>query len=248
MRNFAVLSLFASITAFAQPAKPPSFEVASISATQPGQESIEFGPASLTMKNVRLTACIGWAYGVQDFQITGPSWLNDVWFDIFAKTANAATVAELRQMLQTLLADRFKLAVHRDVKEMTTYVLTVGKSGHKLQPVDVEGSPSFKTGKLNLTGQGATLAQLTEFLSKELREPVVDRTGLTGRFNYFLNIEPYFTEEMRKSGGPDGGPPPDGASIVATAIQGQLGLKLESKKAPVEMIVVEHAEKAPTEN
>ena len=248
MRTVTILLCLISIAATAQPSKAPAFEVASIRAGQPGRESIEFGAASLTMRNVRLTACIRWAYGVQDFQIAGPGWLNDVWFDIFAKPANEAKVAELREMLQTLLADRFKLAVHRDAKEMTTFILTVGKNGHKMQPAEAEGSPSFQTGKLSLTGQGATVGQLTEFLSRELREPLIDRTGLTGRFNYFLDIEPYFTEEMRRSGGPDGGPPPEATSIIATAVQAQLGLKLESKKAPVEMIVVDHMEKTPAEN
>ena len=126
-------------------------------------------------------------------------------------------------MLQALLAERFKLAVHRQTKEIPALILTVGKNGHKLQPVETEGSPSFKTGKLSLTGQGATIGQLTEFLSRELRNPVIDQTGLSGRFNYFLDIGSYVTEEMRKSQGPDGGPPPDAAGVVAQAIQAQLG-------------------------
>src|SRR5580698_962517 len=120
--------LFASFAALAQPAQPPTFEVASVRAGQPGRESIETGPASLTMRNARLSACIRWAYGVQDVQVSGPAWLNDVWFDIFAKSAREVKVAELRAMLQTLLSDRFKLAVHRDSKEMTALVLTVSKS------------------------------------------------------------------------------------------------------------------------
>jgi uncharacterized protein (TIGR03435 family) len=124
----------------------------------------------------------------------------------------------------------------------------VAKSGHKLQPAESEESPSFTPGKLTITAKGATVAQLVEFFAKELRSPIVDQTGLTGRFNYFLDINSYFTEEMRKSGGPDGGPPPDAANIVAQAIQAQLGLKLDTRKAPMQMLVIDRVEKVPTEN
>ena len=115
-----------------------------------------------------------------------------------------------------------------------------------MQAVEAEGSPSFSTGKMNLTGKGATLAQMTQFVSREIRFPIVDQTGLTGRFNYTLDIARYVTEEMRKEAGP--GPPPDAPNIVAMAMQSQLGLKLDSKKAPVEMLIIDHVEKTPTEN
>jgi len=85
MRITAVCLLLNAIAALAQPSKSPAFEVASIRAGQPGRESIEFGPASLTMRSARLSACIRWAYGVQDVQVSGPAWLGDIWFDIFAK-------------------------------------------------------------------------------------------------------------------------------------------------------------------
>jgi hypothetical protein len=158
------------VAALAQPAPAPAFEVASIRSVQPGRESIEFGPASLTMRYVYLTACIRWAYGVQDVQVSGPPWLSDVWFDIFAKSANPVSVAELRAMLRTLLAERFKLAVHRDSKEMTALVFTVGKDGHKLKAVDAEGSPSFEAGNEKLTGKGATVAQLVDLQRGEAAE------------------------------------------------------------------------------
>jgi len=248
VRSVTGLFLLTSIAAFAQAADPPAFEVASIRPGEPGKEVIEQVPGSLSMRHVRLTACIRWAYGVQDYQVSAPAWASDAWFDIWAKAGTPANQAELRGMLQALLAERFKLAVHRQTKELPALILTVGKNGHKLQPVENEGSPSFKTGKLSLTGQGATIGQLTEFLSRELRSPVIDQTGLSGRFNYVLDIASYVTEEMRKSQGPDGGPPPDAAGVVAQAIQAQLGLKMDSKKAPVEMLVIDHLEKAPTEN
>jgi uncharacterized protein (TIGR03435 family) len=247
MRTVIVL-LANFLAAPAQQPQAPAFEVASIRAGQPGRESIEFGPASLTMRSVRLSGCIRWAYGVQEVQVIGPTWISDGWFDIFAKSASAVPVTELRQMLQQLLAERFKLAAHRDTKEMTSLILTVAKSGHKLEPTETEGSPSFQTGKLSATGRGATLEPLLALLSRELGEPVIDQTGLTGRFNYFVDIDPYFTEESRKAASGVAGPPPDANAIIAAAFQKELGLKVEAKKVPVEVIVVDHVEKTPTEN
>lgn len=199
------------------------------------------------MRNATLTSCVAWAFGVAEYQVEGPAWLSETRFDIVAKAGSAAGQPELRQMLQKLLADRFHLAHHRQMREIQALVLTVSKNGHKLKAVEKEGSPSFKTGKLNLTGQGATLSQMTEFLAKQLKNPIVDQTGLTGRFDYFLDINPYFTEDMQRNG-PGGGPPPDAAGIVAQAMSTQLGLKMDSKKAPVEMVVVDSMAKEPTEN
>jgi len=248
MRTTAACLLLTAIATFAQSATPPAFEVASIRAGQPGRESIETGPASLTMRYCRLNSVIRWAYGVQDAQVSGPDSLGNTWFEIFAKSANEAPVAQLREMLRTLLAERFKLTIHRDSKEMTALILTVSKGGHKLQPVDTEGSPSLESGKLSLTGRGATIVQMCDFIAKELHDPVIDQTGLTGRYNYFLDIQPYFTEESQKAAAGVNGPPPDAHAIIAAAMQKELGIKVESKKVPVEVIVVEHVEKTPIEN
>jgi uncharacterized protein (TIGR03435 family) len=244
VRIVTTLLFLYSLAALAQAATPPSFEVASVRASQPGEESIVTGPASLTMKNVHLIACIRWAYNVEEIQVSGPDWLNEGTFDVFAKSAGEVKVAELREMLKTLLAERFKLKAHSEMKEMQALVVTVAKNGHKMKPVEVEGSPSFQTGKMSLTGQGATVEQLVEFLSKAIHVPMVDQTGLTGRYNYFLDINAYVTEEMRKSQGP----PPEANTIIATAMQEQLGLKVEGRKTPIEMVIVEHMEKTPTEN
>lgn len=241
IQKLAGLCALLSMVAAAQPA----FEVASIRVAEPGGQGMQVVPGSLTMRKARMSTLIQWAYDVGDYQVIGPGWLDDVTFDVTAKASTPAKEAELRLMLQTLLANRFKLAVHRQTKEISALVMTVGKNGHKLQPAETpEGSPSFKTGKMNLTGQGATLAQLTRFLSRELKIPVIDQTGLTGGFNYFLDIAAYVTEEMRRTQGA----PPEAPSIIAQAMQAQLGLKLDSKKAPVEMLVIDHLERTPTEN
>lgn len=242
--NRIALLLLAFSSANAQPA----FDVASIRAADGNGTYVKVVPGSVSMR-MRFISCIAWAYRVQEFQISGPGWLADTWFDISAKSGTPAQEEELRLMMRTLLADRFKLAFHRENKEMQALILTVSKTGHKLTPNDIEGKPSFKTGKMNLTGDGATLSQMAEFLSREMRYPVIDQTGLTGRFNYFLDINAYVTEEMRKADrGPTGGPPEEATNIIAQAMQKQLGLKVESKKLPVEVLIVDRVEKAPTEN
>ena len=106
-------------------------------------------------------------------------------------------------------------------------------------------SPFVRIRVLSPQGQG-TVGELTRFLSSTLHETVIDQTGLKGLFNYTLDINSYLTEEMRKSTGT--GPPLEANSIIAQAMQEQLGLKVESKKTPVSVVVVEHIEKAPTEN
>jgi len=245
MKGIALLLSATAVCALA--AEKKTFEVASVRPAQSGRESTTVEPGVVTMRNTRLSACIRWAYGVQDYQLSGPTWINDARFDIVAKAGEAAKDADLRLMMRTLLTDRFKLTFHRETKELPALVLTVGKNGHKLTPTEVEGTPTFKTGKMNLTGQGATISQLVEFIAGEIRQPLIDQTGLTGKFNYFLDINAYVNEEMLKSAAPDG-PPHEAASIIAQAMQAQLGLKVESKKMPIEMFVVDGMEKAPTEN
>jgi uncharacterized protein (TIGR03435 family) len=224
----------------------PAFEVASIRPAQGGRETIDTVPGSVTMRNVRLRNCIRWAHHLLDAQIEGPDWMNETRFDIVAKAGSPATEPELRAMVRKLLAERFKLESHRQVKEASALILTVGKGGHKLKEVEQEGSPSFDTGRLNLTGKGATMHQLIVFLSAQLRQPIVDQTGLTGRYDYFMDINAYITEEMRNRGG--NGPPPEAPSIIAQALQAQLGLRVDAKKTPLEMLIVDRVEKTPTEN
>ena len=92
------------------------------------------------------------------------------------------------------------------------------------------------------------MGQLCEFIANEIHVPVVDETGLAGRYNYFLDVASYFTEESRKATGPGGGPPPDAAAIIAVAMQKELCIKVDSRRVPVEVIAVDHVEKSPTEN
>ena len=123
---------------------------------------------------------IQWAYHVQTIQVIGSGWLDSIRYDIVAKTPAPATNEQLRQMMQTLLADRFKLAFHRDTKEMQAYVVTVAKTGHKMKPSEGEGPIEMKpTGKgLNILFTHVTLAELAEMASSPLNGVAVSYTHL----------------------------------------------------------------------
>lgn len=245
MSRFA-LTVLAAATALAQ-TSAPAFEVATIRAYEQGSpRGTDITPGNINMRGVRLIEYITFAYGVQEVQVAGPSWLTDLRFDIAAKAAAPATNGEMRPMMQTLLAERFKLAIHRETREMSALVMTIGKNGHKLVENDTPGNPTFSTGRLNLTGNGATLKQMTEFISRELKIAISDQTGLTGHYNYHLDIASFVTEEMMRNS--NGGVPIEGPAIVAKAMQEQLGFKVDSGKVPMELIVIDSIERAPTEN
>lgn len=246
--GLCAVSLVGAAMAFGQ-----AFEVASVKASQTGKgggegsrrEGVEVSPGSLIMRNVRFTTAIKWAYSVQEYQISGPGWMSDERYDIVAKAGTPAPENQLRTMLQALLKERLKLDLHRITKEMQAYVVTVGKNGHKLHESKTEGPPSLKpNGKMGVLAERADLDDLGRQLSEPLRAPVINMTGLTGRFDFTMDIAPYITEEVMKQ--PNS--VPDIIAIAIVAIQEQLGLKLESRKVAVEILVIDRAEKTPTEN
>jgi bla regulator protein BlaR1 len=251
----------AGVAALAQPilagwaratqAQATSFEVASIRPSQPGTRGtyLNLPPPGreFTSKNVPLSTLIQVAYHIQDYQLSGgPGWMASGPFDIAAKADHDADREEIRRMLQALLADRFKLAVRRETKELPIYELVVGKNGSKL-PEAAEGDGGFRWGGGRINGRKVSMEDFVEVLSVSMGRPVLDRTALTGIYDIKLQWTPaHFVSP--EGPGVKNEPPidPDGPSIF-TAIQEQLGLKLEARKGPVETIVVEHAER-PSEN
>jgi uncharacterized protein (TIGR03435 family) len=250
------LILFNVGLAFSQPAAaPPAFEVASvkvnIAGTNAGMgrggmghgfDTITPSPAGITIINVRLKSVIQWAYHVQPVQVSGPGWLDVDRYDVVAKAAGAVPEDQLRQMMQTLLAERFKLALHRESKEMQAYVITVAKSGLKMKESTSEGDMDIQpSGPASVTIQRATVPRLAELLSGPLQSPVIDETGLTGRYDFKLDVS-NFLDPTTPMGINDVIP------IVIQAAQQQLGVKIDQKKIPVEVLMVDHAEKIPVEN
>jgi len=232
----------------AQAAPPPAFEVASVRPVRQedqgnGYRNVETSPDTLRMRIVSLTAMIEWAYGIQVPQISGPNWLDSQIYDVFAKAGGPVTDAEMRLMLQTLLAERFRLAAHRERKQLTVLVLMEAKGGHKMKESKGDRTgQSLKDSKRGFVVEGISMGEFAEQLAHDAHIPVVDMTGLKGRYDFELNIAAYLPSEAGRTGHID---PLD---IMQTALQKELGLKLESRKAPVEMLVVDHLEKSPTEN
>jgi len=259
----AGLAALAAFAAFAQTAAPPSFEVASVKVDTVGTNEgpgrgrpiVNTDPGSLSMKNVPLKAVIQWAYHVYPYQVSGPSWIDTDRFAIDAKTPGPASEDQRRQMLQTLLAERFKLAFHRETKELGAYVVTVGKNGPKFKESEGEGEMELKpNGRAGITIRHATMAQLADMINSELGDSpfmvrlVVDQTGLKGRYDFSIDMTNVMGITSPVERGAPGSGPDEMLNLVLGAISDQLGLKFEAKKTAVEVLVIDHAEKVPVEN
>jgi uncharacterized protein (TIGR03435 family) len=234
--------IFAALVAFGQ--TPPAFEVASVKPNTSGSGSSRTSGTTgqITITNRSLKELIKMAYSVQDFQISAPDWLGSAKFDIVAKIPAGAPKDQRPAMMQALLAERFHLAVHRESKEMPAYALVLAKSGPKLQQVEPGGTSMNDNEDNNsrrIAAERASMAVLAETLARIVEHPVVDHTGLQGVYSLKLQ----YTPDNPKSDGPDAA----GPSIYA-ALQEQLGLKLQTQKLPVDVIVVDHVDGVPTEN
>jgi uncharacterized protein (TIGR03435 family) len=248
MRTISPLLLFAC-AGWAQPAGTlPAFDVAAVkvnSAVMPNDmheiDKIDTSPTSLTMTRIRLKSAIKWAWSISGYQVSGPGWLDTERYDIFAKTAGPVPVSQLRLMLQRLIVERFKVASHRETKVMPAYELVIAKSGSKLKEADSDGDASFEPGRgMAMNAKRMTLAQFVDMASGPLQAPVIDKTGLQGRYDFALNLAPYATGDRMGM--------EDVPGILAQAIQEQLGLKLETRKDPLEVLVLEHIERIPADN
>jgi uncharacterized protein (TIGR03435 family) len=230
-------------------ASRPEFEVASVKPTPPGTRDFRFRPTDhgIDASNVPLDRIILFAYNLKNVQLTGgPDWIHREDYDIAAKSPANAPGDQIRPVLQALLANRFKLAVHHETKVLSVYALVPGKGKSKLHEVK-EPRPddgTFRAGRGHLSGQGVTMQDLAEMLAGQFDGIVVNQTGLTGKFDIALE----WTPDMVAVGGNDREPAPDpsGPSLV-TALSEQLGLELKPSKGPVDILVIDRVEK-PSEN
>jgi uncharacterized protein (TIGR03435 family) len=234
-------------------------------------------PGRVNYTNVTLKNVLARAYDVRSYQITGPSWLDSERYDVIAKVPDGAPKEQIPAMLQNLLAERFGMKVRRETKEQAVYALVVGKNGPKLKkaaegeaarpPAAVahSGGPARRGTMMmmsngRLEARGATMTAFTDMLSNLMDRPVVDMTHIEGNYDIALDVSMEELAGMRKMpmmAGPGPGargpeevrPVPESgpAPSIFTAVQ-QLGLKLESRKAPIDYVVVEQAQKVPTEN
>lgn len=230
-------------------AAAPAFDVATVKMGGPveanGNININTGKilnGVVTLSNATLSDCLKFAYSLTtDAQLAGPDWITQkmVRYEVTGKAPAGTPDEQLRLMLQALLRERFQIAMHTEQREVTHYELVVGKSGPKLQESTV--GPSEATGTARLDGIRSNRMQMNKLamlLSRMTRMPVLDKTGLTGFYQFDLR----YANEV--SPAPDEAPA--GPSIF-TAVQG-LGLKLESKKGPIDVMVIDRAEKTPSEN
>ena len=232
-----------------QAAGPLSFDVASIkpSLDPPGSVvGIFESKGRLSAKNVTLRRCMRGAYDVPEPQIIGgPTWVVQDRYDIEAKATGPAGGNELMLMLQTLLSERFKLVFHREQRPIPGYRLALAKSGLKAQASAPDSRSAGHSQRGRIEAEGCTMAQLALKLAEALKQPVLDATSIAGRFDLKLEWTP--DELLARS--PSDGPRPGGAlepaagPSIFTALQEQLGLKLESSKVPVEVLVIDSAEK-----
>ncbi len=315
------LSIIAVAVATGQRTDPSTtFEVASVKTwerptPEPGR-TITFGgirggpgtpdPGQITGTGVTIKALVMWAYDVRPYQVQCPGWMDSERYEVMAKVAQATTKAQARIMMQNLLAERFKVALHKDSKEMTIYELVLGKNGPKLKetsepeavlPKSGEAAPPppppppppgpgqrpamdengfpvlprgsgrgrstimFSSGRAKMTALGWTMENFASMLSGQLDKPVRDMTGLKAAYDINFEFDPP-NMGVRLIGGPSGPPPrpvagdagsgdasePSTSPNIFDAVQKQLGLRLESKKSLIEIVVIDRAEKVPVEN
>jgi uncharacterized protein (TIGR03435 family) len=266
------LIVFAACFAAGQTApSQPAFEVASIKPSNPEGGGMQIGVSPggvFTAKNVTLKALIQQAYEVRDFQISGgPGWLDTERYDITAKGQTGVSEDDVRKMtkeqrrrleeqllteVRSLLGDRFQLRVHQDTKDLPVFALAVAKGGAKLKPAadggDAGGGLTLRrgeTGKWEMTGNRVPLASLVKILAKQVGRTVVDQTGLTGDYDFKMTFSPDIGQQSPDPGDEGGSRPAvdaDGPSIFS-ALQVQLGLKLDAQKGPVEVVVIDSVQK-----
>jgi uncharacterized protein (TIGR03435 family) len=224
--------------AFAQEAGSPSFEVASVKANQGGARSMRANPEGIHYTGVTLIQCVAEAYQVNYSQIDGHQTIADR-SDIEAKAARAITKEQSRQMLQTLLAERFKLQLHHVARTMPVYRLVAGESGHRLGESSSEADGSMVRNQDGFQFRGMSMYLFSAILSGRLGRPVLDQTGIKGSFDFTLALD----LETPGEGENKGAASDWSSSPIFAEIQKQLGLRLQADRAPVDFLVIDHAEK-----
>jgi uncharacterized protein (TIGR03435 family) len=254
-----ILSVAAAIVAVlaAQAPGAPSFDAASLKPVQVTGDryNANLGTAVhgvVTLTNATLSDCLRYAYEItNDAQIAGPDWIRKkgIRFDILAKASPETPTTQLRIMLQTLLTERFKLVLRHEPRQLGFLSLTVGKNGPKLSQAK-ENSEPMRQPQIpgRIVSNKMSMQTLSLLLSRFMRQTVLDQTGLKGDFEISLVWTPENVHEPAPGSGPGTSDDAPQGPTIFTAVQEQLGLKLESRKAPVDVLVVDHAEKVPLEN
>jgi uncharacterized protein (TIGR03435 family) len=238
--------------AFACLAVGQEFEVASVKPNKSGASNsrIRSDEGRVTATNVTLRSLVVMAYGIKDYQLEAPAWLSEERYDISAKFPEAPAVnqklydPDLDAMLRKLLADRFKLQTHSSSKQFEVYGLVIAKSGLKIKEVPDSGSHDSNSANNRYTGTCVPMSQFAEFLARRVDLPVLDMTGLKGYYDIAFD----WVGEPRQPSEPSATPEAPAGPTLAMAIEEKLGLKLEMRKAPLDIVIVDRVERIPTEN
>lgn len=268
LRGLGLVFLAAGLPA----ADVPSFEAASVKSAKPDSPQIMRGgpgtgdPGQFSYSGAPLGRLIQIAYGVKAYQLSGPPWIGTEKFEIVAKVPAGTTKEQFGSMLQSLLADRFGLKLHHQTRRLMGYELKIGKNGHKLKPAvatpyipdknagtlvffdrdNHRESYRLTNGLVRSAGQMQTLSDIVTLCENHTGLPVVDKTRLTGQYDYSFDYaaDPPATRQEPASTAAAIEPGPD----FVAAFQKQLGFKLEKKKVPIDVLLIDRANKVPAEN
>ncbi len=264
--KFTGLTLFASLVAAAQ-----TFEVASLKPAAPYKGgpihiAVAGGPGTddptrLTFSNATLTMVLQMAFDLQEGQkITGPEWLNVDMFDVTAALSPNSSKEQMRIMLRNLLAERFHMAWHSEKQELPAYAIVVQKGGARLAaPKDASANSSHKENTLpgvrTITCANCTIGEFVKMLGHPDGRFVTDETGITGTYDFALTYEPVYACTKCTLAGPGDvatapAPPPldQAPPVLAVALEQQLGLKLERKQQPMDVVVIDRIDRNPVPN
>jgi uncharacterized protein (TIGR03435 family) len=232
----------------------PAFETASVRRADRCVGKTSVDPAMVTLNGVPLKLVLMSAFKVRPDDISGPSWLDTEYFEIIGKFPTSATRDQLPEMLQSLLAERFKLTAHKETRSRSGFDLVLDKNGPKLKATDSNDpvaaahagqvSFGFAPGREVIRGS-MTLATFTRLLSNRLKAPIQDLTGITGKYDIDLT----WTPDVAPQDSSDAVSLPAAPAVdVFTAVRSSLGLKLEPRRQQIEILVIDRIERSPTEN
>ncbi len=252
LTTIGAIALASLSGAWAQPSK--LIEVASVkpSGSPSAGSNLDSVRGRLTATNISVGYLIRFAYGVKDYQIErAPGWIDSELYDIAAKGANgkAGSLEDDKAMVRELLTDRFQLTTHRETKQMRVYLLVVGKNGPRLTLHNDGTGAKTRKGCGHLAGTRLTMDVFATVASRDLETDVLNRTGLPGKYDFQLDWTPD-SGPCRVAADTQGGSAaadPSSLPSLYTALQQQLGLRLESSKGPVETLIVDRVER-PSEN
>ncbi len=258
MRRTKILLALIAWGLAAQTADGPAFDVASLKRIPPDRMphtglKRQITPSGVSFHSATLGNLFEWAFGKTIYEVAGPNWLNwptDAAYDLDAKVDTATSEEQLKRMLQALMRARFRLSYHVETRDTQIYTLVAAKGGPKLKRAAGEGEPSVKSAGMYATRYERCSMALLAFSLERPFQPrhVADETGLQGTFDFTLDLSSYILDAATGKPSMDSIGRVDEAGALIRALPQQLGLTLERRMVPMEILVIDHVEKDPVAN